>query len=37
MDKRQINTARPPASTAIGVAELALPDLMIEVDAIAVL
>ena len=32
-----IDTARPPASTAIGVAELALPDLMIEVDAIAVL
>ena len=32
-----IDTARPPASTAIGVAALALPDLMIEVDAIAVL
>ena len=32
-----IDTARPPVSTAIGVAELALPDLMIEVDAIAVL
>lgn len=32
-----INTARPPASTAIGVAGLALPGLMIEVDAIAVL
>ena len=32
-----IDTARPPASTAIGVAGLALPGLMIEVDAIAVL
>ena len=32
-----IDTARPRASTAIGVAALALPDLMIEVDAIAVL
>ena len=32
-----IDTARPPASTAIGVAALALPDLMIEVDAIAVI
>jgi enamine deaminase RidA (YjgF/YER057c/UK114 family) len=32
-----IDTTRPPASTAIGVAALALPELMIEVDAIAVL
>jgi enamine deaminase RidA (YjgF/YER057c/UK114 family) len=32
-----IDTARPPASTAIAVAALALPDMMIEVDAIAVL
>jgi enamine deaminase RidA (YjgF/YER057c/UK114 family) len=32
-----IDRARPPASTALGVAGLALPGLMIEVDAIALL
>jgi enamine deaminase RidA (YjgF/YER057c/UK114 family) len=32
-----VNTAEPPASTAVGVAALALPGLMIEVEAIAVL
>jgi enamine deaminase RidA (YjgF/YER057c/UK114 family) len=31
-----IDTSRPPASTAVGVAALALPGMMIEVDAIAV-
>jgi enamine deaminase RidA (YjgF/YER057c/UK114 family) len=30
-------TGAPPASTAIGVAALALPGMMIEVDATAVL
>ena len=32
-----INTSHPPASTAVGVTALALPGLMIEVEAIAVL
>jgi enamine deaminase RidA (YjgF/YER057c/UK114 family) len=31
-----IDRARPPASTAVGVAGLARPDLVVEVDAIAV-
>jgi enamine deaminase RidA (YjgF/YER057c/UK114 family) len=31
-----VNTATPPASTAIGVTSLALPDLLVEVNAIAV-
>jgi 2-iminobutanoate/2-iminopropanoate deaminase len=33
---RFINLAKPPASTLIGVAALALPKLLVEVDAIAV-
>lgn len=31
-----VNTAAPPASTAVEVSRLALPELMIEVEAIAV-
>jgi enamine deaminase RidA (YjgF/YER057c/UK114 family) len=33
---RFINLQRPPASTLIGVAALALPGLLVEIDAIAV-
>ncbi|HEY5080792.1 MAG TPA: Rid family hydrolase [Bauldia sp.] len=33
---RFINLKRPPASTLIGVAALALPGLLVEIDAIAV-
>jgi enamine deaminase RidA (YjgF/YER057c/UK114 family) len=30
-----VNTAAPPASTTIGVTSLALPELLVEVNAIA--
>jgi len=33
---RFINLEKPPASTLIGVATLALPNFLVEVDAIAV-
>lgn len=32
-----IDTAHPPASTALQVAGLALPDLMLEIDILAVI
>ncbi|TMK39099.1 MAG: RidA family protein [Actinobacteria bacterium] len=35
--KAEFMTGNPPASTAIGVAALALPQLMIEIEAIALL
>lgn len=34
---RWINMERPPASSLVGVAELFLPDVLVEIDAIAVL
>jgi enamine deaminase RidA (YjgF/YER057c/UK114 family) len=33
---RHIDTARPPASTAVQVVSLVFPDLLLEVDALAV-
>jgi len=33
---RYINLQRPPASTLVGIAALALPGLLVEIDAIAV-
>jgi len=32
-----VNTDAPPASTAVQVAALAMPDLMVEIDALAIL
>jgi enamine deaminase RidA (YjgF/YER057c/UK114 family) len=34
---RYLNPAQPPASTLIGVQALAMPDLLIEIEAVAVL